>query len=265
MAAPTPRLSVIVIALNQEAHLKACLETVRFAEEIVVVDSGSTDGTVTVARQFTDRVISTQWRGFGATKNFALDQARGRWIFSLDTDERVPPALAAEIEAVVAADGPFMGYRVPRKNYFGGRWVRWGGWYPDLTLRLFRREAGRFVEREVHEEVRVPGPVGRLRTPLLHYTYTGVRDYVARMDRYARLAATEMLKQGRRPRPGETLWRPWGAFLKSYVWRLGFLEGELGFTLARLAAMYTFLKYAYLRELLQEKDAQWEEGRPREG
>lgn len=106
MPASTPRLSVIIIALNQEAHLQACLETVSFADEIVVVDSGSTDGTVAVARQFTERVISTTWRGFGATKNFALDQARGRWVFSLDTDERVPPALAAEIEAVVAADGP---------------------------------------------------------------------------------------------------------------------------------------------------------------
>ncbi len=247
-----PRLSVFIIALNQEANLGPCLESAAFADEIVVVDTGSTDATVAVARRFTDRVFTTAWQGFGATKNFALDQTRGRWVFSLDTDERVPAALGEEIRAVVAADGPQAGYRVARKNYFGGRWVRWGGWYPDLTLRLFRREAGRFVEREVHEEVRVTGSVGRLQTPLEHYTYDGVRDYVRRMDRYAWLAATEMAKQGRRPRPGEAVWRPWGAFLKSYLLRLGVLEGGLGFTLARLAAMYTFLKYAYLQEMLRE-------------
>ncbi len=250
-----PRLSVIVIALNQEAHIAACLESAAFADEIVVVDSGSTDRTAELARGFTDQVFVTAWQGFGATKNFALDRATGDWVFSLDTDERVPPALREEILAVVAADGPCPGYRVPRKNYFGGRWVRFGGWYPDLTLRLFRRGAGRFVEREVHEEVRLSGPVGRLRTPLEHYTYDGVRDYVSRMDRYARLAAAEMARQGRRPRPGETVWRPWGAFFKSYLLRLGLLEGGLGFTLARLAAMYTFLKYAYLKELLAEERA----------
>ncbi len=247
-----PRLSVFIIALNQEANLGPCLESAAFADEIVVVDTGSTDATVAVARRFTDRVFTTAWQGFGATKNFALDQTRGRWVFSLDTDERVPAALGEEIRAVVAADGPQAGYRVARKNYFGGRWVRWGGWYPDLTLRLFRREAGRFVEREVHEEVRVTGSVGRLQTPLEHYTYDGVRDYVRRMDRYAWLAATYTAKQGRRPRPGEAVWRPWGAFLKSYLLRLGVLEGGLGFTLARLAAMYTFLKYAYLQEMLRE-------------
>jgi glycosyltransferase involved in cell wall biosynthesis len=246
------RLSVTVIALNQEANIVPCLESVAFADEIVVADTGSTDRTLELARGFTDRVFTTPWLGFGATKNFALDQARGRWVLSVDTDERVPPPLAAEIKRVAAADGPLNGYRIPRKNYFAGRWVRWGGWYPDLTLRLFRREAGRFVEREVHEEVQVTGPVGCLQTPLEHYTYDGVRDYVARMDRYARLAAAQMAKEGRRPRPGETVWRPWGAFLKSYVLRLGLLEGGLGFTLARLAAVYTFLKYAYLQELLKE-------------
>lgn len=248
------RLSVTVIAMNQEAHIGPCLESVSFADEIVLVDSGSTDRTVELARSFTDHIFTTDWQGFGATKNFALDRASGDWVFSLDTDERVPPGLRDEILAVVAAGGSLAGYRVPRKNYFGGRWVRFGGWYPDLTLRLFRRQAGRFVERAVHEEVRLAGPVGRLKTPLEHYTYDGVRDYVARMDRYARLAAAEMAKQGRRPRPGETVWRPWGAFLKSYLLRLGLLEGGLGFTLARLAAMYTFLKYAYLRELLAEKN-----------
>ena len=159
------RLSVIIIALNQEANIGACLASVRFADEIVVVDTGSTDRTVELARAGGARVVVTAWQGFAGTKNFALDQARGDWVFSLDTDERVSAALQTEILAVVQADGPLNGYRVPRKNYFGGRWIRHLGWYPDYTLRLWRREQGRFRDREVHEEVEVEGKVGTAADP----------------------------------------------------------------------------------------------------
>ncbi len=160
-----PQLSVIIIALNQEANIGDCLASVSFADDIVVVDTGSTDRTVELARAYTDRVLTTDWQGFGRTKNYALDQARGDWVFSLDTDERVPPALQAEILATVAADGPLDGYRVARKNYFCGRWIRHLGWYPDYTLRLFRRGQGRFRDREVHEEVVVDGPLGTSQNP----------------------------------------------------------------------------------------------------
>ena len=137
----------------------------RFADEIVVVDTGSTDRTVELARAGGARVVVTAWQGFAGTKNFALDQARGDWVFSLDTDERVSAALQDGILAVVQADGPLNGYRVPRKNYFGGRWIRHLGWYPDYTLRLWRREQGRFRDREVHEEVEVEGKVGTAARP----------------------------------------------------------------------------------------------------
>jgi glycosyltransferase involved in cell wall biosynthesis len=139
-----PGVSVIVIALNQEDNIGPCLETVRWADEIVVVDSGSRDRTLELAEAFTDRIFTIDWPGYGAAKNFALDQARGDWVFSLDTDERVPVALRDEILMAVQKDSPFAGYRVPRKNYFGGRWVRYLGWYPDYTLRLFRKDQGRF-------------------------------------------------------------------------------------------------------------------------
>jgi glycosyltransferase involved in cell wall biosynthesis len=249
-----PRLSVTVIALNQEANLGPCLETVAFADDLVVVDTGSTDGTLEVARTYTPRVFSSPWLGFGRTKNFALDQAEGDWVFSLDTDERVPPELQAEIQAVLAADGPLDGYRVPRKNYFCGRWIRHLGWYPDYTLRLFRRGRGRFRDREVHEEVLVDGAVGNFHTPLEHYSYRSVSEYVSRMDRYARLAAQEMAKAGRRPFPGELLFRPFFSFLHLYFIRRGFLEGAPGYTLAVLMSMYKFLKYYYLRELARGRD-----------
>jgi len=249
-----PRLSVTVIALNQEANIGPCLASVSFADEIVLVDTGSTDRTVEVAWAYTDRIFDTAWQGFARTKNFALDQARGEWVLSLDTDERVPPALQDEILAVVRADGPLAGYRVPRKNYFCGRWIRHLGWYPDYTLRLFRREQGRFRDREVHEEVEVAGPVGNLKTPLEHYSYNSVSEYVARMDRYAILAAREMAKQGRRPFPGELVFRPFFTFLHLYVIRRGFMEGAPGYVLARLSGMYKFLKYYYLREILQGRE-----------
>jgi glycosyltransferase involved in cell wall biosynthesis len=249
-----PRVSVIIIALNQEDNIVPCLETVRWADDIVIVDSGSEDRTLERARDFTDRIFTISWPGFGAAKNYALNQARGDWIFSLDTDERVSEALREEILAAVRTDGQFAGYKVPRKNYFGGRWVKRLGWYPDYTLRLFQKGNGRFRERAVHEEVLVNGPVGFLQHPLDHYSYDSVSDYLARQDRYARLAAQEMLREGRRPRAGELFWRPCSHFFKLYVLRLGFLEGRLGYTLALLSSLYNFLKYYYLRELLHETE-----------
>jgi glycosyltransferase involved in cell wall biosynthesis len=249
-----PQLSVTVIALNQEATIGECLASVSFADDIVVVDTGSTDRTVEVARAYTDRVFTTSWQGFGRTKNYALEQARGDWVFSLDTDEQVPPALQDEIQAVVKANGPLAGYRVPRKNYFCGRWIKHLGWYPDYTLRLFRRDQGRFRDREVHEEVVIVGPVGNLKTPLDHYSYRSVSEYVIRMDRYARLAALELAKQGRRPLPGELVYRPFFSFFHLYVLRGGVLEGTTGYTLAVLMSVYKFLKYFYLRELSHGRD-----------
>jgi glycosyltransferase involved in cell wall biosynthesis len=242
-------LSVTIIALNQEDHIGPCLESVRFADEIVVVDTGSRDRTVELARDYTGRVFTTAWQGFGRTKNFALDQARGDWVFSLDTDERVTAPLREEILAVVRADGPLAGYRVPRKNYVGDRWVRHLGWYPDYTLRLFKRGCGRLREREVHEEVVVTGPVGNLQAPLEHYSYRNLKEYAARQDRYARLAAREMAKEGRTPLPGELLWRPFLTFFKLYLLKRGFMEGALGLALARESSRYNYLKYHYLRQL----------------
>jgi glycosyltransferase involved in cell wall biosynthesis len=243
------QLSVIVIARDQEAHLGPCLESVAWADEIVLVDTGSGDRTLEVARRYTDRVFTTAWQGYGRTKNFALDRARGEWVFSLDTDERVSAALKEEILGVLARGGPHAGYRVPRKNYFGGRWVRRLGWYPDYIVRLFRRGKGRFKDREVHEVVLVDGPVGTLAEPLEHYSYNNLAEYAARQDHYALLAAREMVREGRRPFPGDLAWRPFFTFLNLFFLKGGFLEGSLGFSLALHSSRYNFLKYHYLREL----------------
>ncbi|RLA87705.1 MAG: glycosyltransferase family 2 protein [Deltaproteobacteria bacterium] len=247
-----PRLSVTIITLNEEANIRACLESVKWADEIVVVDSQSRDRTVELARNFTDRIFVVPWQGFARNKELAVEQARMEWVLSLDADERVTPALHQEILEHVRADGPQDGYQVARKNFFCGQWIKHLGWYPDYTIRLFRRGRGHFVDREVHEGVEVDGSVGTLQQPLEHYTYNSLSDFVQRMDRYSHLAAQELIKQGKRPHWGELLWRPWLTFINLYFIKKGFLEGRAGYTLAVLYSMYNFLKYAKLRELRQQ-------------
>ena len=243
-----PRVSVAVVALNEEERLRACLESVVWADELVVIDAGSSDKTVAIAREFTDRVLFRAWDGYGTQKNFALGQCQGDWILSLDADERVSEALRDEIRAVLAAAPAEAGFLLPRRNLFQGRWVRHGGLYPDWQLRLFRRGRGAFVERAVHESVRVEGPTGRLRAPLVHESYRSVADAVARLNRYSDLAATDLVMAGRGGSLVDLLGRPVWRFVSMYLLRAGFLDGWRGLVLAWLHAHYVFLRAAKVRE-----------------
>jgi glycosyltransferase involved in cell wall biosynthesis len=243
-----PRLSIVVVTRNEEERLRACLESVAWADEIVVVDAESEDKTATIAREFTDRVVIRPWPGYAVQKNTAIDLATGDWILSLDADEVVSSELAAEIGRVLAADGPADGYAVPRRNVFWGRWVRHGGLYPDWQVRLFRRTRGRFGVRAVHESVSVDGRVERLAGHLEHRSYRDVGDFLARADRYATLAADDALGQGRRARVGDFVLRPLGRFLGMYIVRLGFLDGWRGFLLASLYAYYVLIRAAKIWE-----------------
>jgi glycosyltransferase involved in cell wall biosynthesis len=243
------RVSVTVITLNEEGHLRRCLESVAWADEIVVVDACSHDKTVQVAREFTDRVIVRPWAGFAAQKNFALDQCEGEWILSLDADEEVAPELRREIVATVAATAACDGYAVRRQNMFLDRWIRHGGLYPDWQVRLFRRGRGRFLDRAVHESVAVDGAVGRLRGHLVHRSYEGVADFIERANRYSSLAAEQLVRDGRRVRAGELIVRPLGRFLAMYVLRLGFLDGRRGLLLATLYAYYVLMRSAKVWEV----------------
>jgi glycosyltransferase involved in cell wall biosynthesis len=242
------RLSAVVITLDEEARLRRCLESVAWADEIVVVDAGSTDKTVQIAREFTERVLVRPWPGFAAQKNFALEQARGDWILSLDADEEVSGELRAEVGAVLAGEGRHDGYAVPRRNLFLGQWIRHGGLYPDWQLRLFRRGRGRFREHAVHESVRVEGSVGRLRGHLVHTSYRDVADFIERANRYSTLAAAEQLARGARAGALELALRPLGRFLGMYVLRRGFLDGRKGLLLAGLYAYYVFMRTAKVWE-----------------
>ncbi len=246
---PRFRLSVVVVTRNEEERLRACLEAVVWADEIVVVDAESEDKTVAIAQEFTDCVVVRPWPGYAAQKNTALDLATGDWVLSLDADEVVSPELRAEIARVLASDGPADGYAVPRRNIFCGRWVRHGGLYPDRQLRLFRRGRGRFEARAVHESVRVDGRVESVAGHLEHRSYRDVSDFLLRADRYSTLAAEEAVAQGQRAGVSALVLRPLGRFLAMYVVQGGFLDGWRGFLLATLYAYYVLIRSAKIWEM----------------
>jgi glycosyltransferase involved in cell wall biosynthesis len=237
-------LSVTIITRNESVHLEDCLRSARWADEVVVVDAESADGTADIARRFADKVIAQPWLGFAAQKNLALDHATKPWVLSLDADERVTPDLRCEIEGVLDADGPCAGYSIPRKNFFRGRWIRHGLLFPDRQLRLFRRDRGRFGRVQVHESVQVTGSVGLLRAPLLHYTYGSIEEFVDRANVYSSLAAEDLLAQGSRAAWPALLLRPLGRFCTMYLLHRGFLDGREGLLLAALYSYYVFLRTA---------------------
>jgi glycosyltransferase involved in cell wall biosynthesis len=244
---------VTVICLNEAAEIGACLESVRWADEIVICDSGSSDATREICRRYTSRIFVDPWRGFAGHKNLALERATGDWILSLDADERVSPELAEEVRALLADAAAADGYTVPRRNHFLGQWIRHGGWYPDRTLRLFRRGRGAFLPRAVHETVRVEGRVGELSGALEHYTYRSLSAYLTRMDRYSTLAAEELARAGRRAGVIDLSLRPVATFLRMYLLQAGLLDGRAGLVLAGLYAAQTLAKYAKLWELQRKR------------
>lgn len=249
------KISATIITLNEEKNIGDCLASLDWADEIVVVDSGSSDRTAEICRANPKvRFFNREWEGFGRQKNIAAGLAVNDWIFNIDADERVSPRLRQVI--LEAELERFVGFRVARENYFGTRRIRHCGWYPDHNLRLYDRRRGGFGERAVHEAVNCDGLVGTLAGNLVHHTYEGISDYLRRMDRYSTLAAEEIVKAGRRPGVAGVVVRPLFTFFKMYILKKGFLEGYAGMVLSVLYSMYTFSKYAKALELMrQEQEA----------
>lgn len=244
-----PGLSVIVITRNEADNIRACLESVTWADEIVVVDSGSTDETTEICRELGAQVyVHEDWPGFGQQKNRALGYAGKGWVLSLDADERVTPELRSRI-AEAMAEGKCDGYYLPRRSSFCGKFIYHSGWYPDYVLRLFRRGAGRFSEALVHESVELQGKACKLSTPLLHYSYRDATDVDRKIEQYSTAAAQQMFASGRTAMPLDAPLRAGWAFARTYFLRLGFLDGTAGFGIARMNARTTYLKYAKLRAL----------------
>ena len=243
------KVSVVIIARDEERDLPRAIHSAGWADEVVVVDSGSTDGTVAAARELGARVLERAWTGFVDQKNFGAAQATHDWIFSLDADEACSPELAAEIARWQGADRPERGFRIPRLAFFAGRWIRHTDWYPDHQLRLYHRAAGRWGARRVHESVAVEGRVGAFEHPIHHYPYADLGEYFRKLGAYADLAARDLRERGRRASAFQVASRPVAAFVKSYLLKRGFLDGGPGLLVAGMSAVSTFCRYARLYEL----------------
>ena len=248
-----PKVSVTIIALNEAEHIGAAIDSAGWADEILLVDSGSTDATLDIARGRGVTVLCRPWSGYVDQKNFAAERAAHDWIFSLDADERIPPPLATEIRTVVAAEPALRGYRVPRVTYHLGRWIRTTDFYPDYQTRLYDRRSARWRGKYVHESVAVDGPIGRLRHELEHYSYRDLRDQLDRINHYTTRAARQRHETGRRATPFDLVVHPPAAFLRNYLLRRGVLDGAAGFTISAMNAFSVYLKFAKLWEL-QQKD-----------
>lgn len=244
------KLTVTVITRNEAANIESALESVKWADEIVIVDSNSTDETVALAERHATRIVTHDWAGYSAQRNLAAEIAAHDWILALDADERVPPELAAEIQRIMRDGSHAGGYRMPRMSYYLGRWIRGTDWYPDYQLRLYDRRVGRFNGKRVHESVELKeGRPATLTHNLQHYPYRDISDHVTSIDHYTTLAAEEWFAEGRRTNPLEVAIHPPAAFLRNYVIRRGFRDGTAGFLISILNSYYVFLKILKLWEL----------------
>ncbi|MBF0328110.1 MAG: glycosyltransferase family 2 protein [Nitrospirae bacterium] len=235
-------VSIAIIVKNEERNIAEALESVRDFDDIVVVDSFSDDRTVELCRKYTDRVYQHEWVNFSKHKQIAVDYAKNEWVFILDADERATPALKAEIVSRIK-DEKISGYFAPRKNYFLGRWIRHSGWWPDYSMRLFRKSVSHLEPREVHERVLVNGLTAHLKEPFEHYTYRTVSEYIAKMERYSTMSAKEIYDKKAAKAVLSIFINPPAAFFRMYFLQQGFRDGLHGFVLAALYSFYTFLKY----------------------
>jgi len=243
------KISATIITLNEERHIARAIESLRCCEEIVVVDSGSTDRTAALAIQRGARVIAHGWPGYAQQKNWAAEKAANDWILSIDADEALSEELEAELLALKSEGFNGAGYSMPRMAQYLGKWIRHSGWYPDRKVRLYDRRSARWTGEYVHESVAVDGPVGQLRSNLLHFTCDSLSAHLKTLDRYTTLAAQEVIARNRQRPAYRLAIDPAWTFVRAYLLQRGFLDGFEGFTIAYMAALYTFLKYAKARRM----------------
>jgi glycosyltransferase involved in cell wall biosynthesis len=243
-----PKISATIITKNEESNIADCLESLTWADEIVVVDSGSTDRTVEIARGYTQKVFVEEWRGQGDQKNRAAELAQGPWIFSIDADERATPELAHEIRDVIT-NGDRCAYAMRRKNYYNDQWINHCGWWPDWVKRVFKKGAARFSLDMIHDSLQVSSPVGKLKHPIIHYSFKTPVDFLNRAYWYAYHQAREMHAQGRRSSTWTAITHALFAFFQTYMLRLGFINGTAGLLVAMSNFVGVFYRYMMLRQL----------------
>lgn len=243
-------LSVIIITKNEANAIASCLESVIWADEIIVLDSGSQDETVNICRQYTDLVFSTDWPGFGVQKQRALDKAQGDWVLSLDADELVTAELRSEIQQALQQDF-YQAYEIPRLSSYCGRQMRHGGWWPDPVLRLFRRNKGRFSDAMVHERIVVDGVVGKLQSPLLHNAFVNLDEVLHKVNSYSSLGAVMLYRQGVQSSLAKAIGKAVWTFFRTYILKMAILDGQQGLMLSLSNAEGSYYKYLKLVELHQ--------------
>ena len=248
------KISLVIITYNEEGNIQECLESAKWMDEIIVVDSFSTDRTLEICKRFTARVYQRPFTGFGVQKNFGIEKASMDWVFVLDADERITGELRGEIEGILMlAENEFSAYRVARKNHFYGHWLRWGGHYPDWQVRLFRNGAGWNDDFEPHHNFIFQGNLGTLQNPLIHYTERNISDHFPKLNRFTNLAAEVRVKTCKRVHWYDLVFRPLVNFFQVYFRKQGFRDGIPGFIQAIFKSLYTFVKYAKVWEIHQRK------------
>lgn len=241
-------LSVIIITKNEAQHISRCLDSVKWADEIIVLDSGSDDNTVELCKTYTDKVFSTDWPGFGIQKQRALDKASGNWVLSIDADEQVSAVLRAEIELAMQ-NNQYDGFEIPRLSSYCGRNMKHGGWWPDYVLRLFKREAGKFSPELVHERVEVSGKIAKLTQPLLHEAFINPEEVLHKINSYSSLGARKLYEAGKNTSLSEAIFKGFWTFFRTYVLKASCLDGRQGLMLAVSNAEGAYYKYVKLLEL----------------
>jgi glycosyltransferase involved in cell wall biosynthesis len=247
------QLSAVVITRNEEANIERCLKSLAFCDDIVVVDSCSTDNTVEIARKFTSNVVTRPWSGYAEQKNYANSLAKHDWILSIDADEEVSPELQNEIKQLLNSSPELHAYHMPRKTIHFGQWIRYGGWYPNRLVRLFRKSKGTWSDKELHEAWVTEGNAGSLTSDLIHYSFDGISDQVERNNHYSTLGAVKLRREGRNFSTLRLLTKSASKFFETYFLKFGFLDGYPGFIISVSAAYSVFLKWAKLWELENER------------
>lgn len=247
-------LSVVVLTKNEEKNIRDCLDSVAgWADEIVIIDDESTDRTVDVASQYTDKIIIRKMDIEGRHRNFAYAQAKNLWVLSLDADERVTEELKQEIKEVLVHPAKTNGFTIPRRNFIGSHWIKYGGWYPSPQLKLFRKDKFRYEEAGVHPRAFMDDPCGHLNSDILHYSYRNIEDFLNKLNNQTTREAQKWFAQDKPMRLGRFLWRTLDRFIRTYIARKGFRDGFLGFVIAFFAAFYQFLSYLKYREIVRNK------------
>lgn len=249
-------LSVVVLTKNEEGNISDCLKSVAgWADEILVIDDESSDKTVEIARQYTDRIITRKMDIEGRQRNFAYSQAKNLWVLSLDADERATEELRAEIARAISEETKYNGFTVPRRNHIGDYWVRFGGWYPSPQLKLFRKDKFRYEEAGVHPRAFMDDPCGHLKSDIVHYSYRNLEDFFNKLNKQTTREAKKWFDQNKPMRLGRFVWRSIDRFFRTYIGRKGYKDGFLGFVVAFNAALYQIISYLKYRELTLKNKA----------